>query len=267
MTSGKQSKRRRRMSAASRPSAPRRRASPWVLGVAAAVVVVVLSGVVLGGVLSGGDSANADVPARGSLVGALPGAADVEAMLEGIPQSGNLLGSPTAPVTIVEYVDLQCPYCRDFEVEALPTLIDRYIRTGKARLDLRLLAFLGEDSERGRAAAIGAGRQGKLFNFTHLLYRNQGGENTGWLDEDIVAAAAASVPGVDVQRLLDDSSSDAVADAERGFEARAATDHVTGTPTILVGKSGTAPRHVTLSSPTDARPVIRAIAASLGVAR
>ena len=61
------------------------------------------------------------------------------------------------------------------------------------KVELRTLAFIGPDSARGRDALIAAGEQNKLFSFLQLLYTNQGTENTGWLDDDFVKAAAASI--------------------------------------------------------------------------
>ena len=60
--------------------------------------------------------------------------------LKGIPQSGLALGSPKAPVTIVEFADLQCPFCAEYHRNVFPSILDRYVRTGKVRLELRLLA-------------------------------------------------------------------------------------------------------------------------------
>ena len=121
-----------------------------------------------------------------------------------------MLGSPSAPVTLVEYVDLQCPYCQQFETQSMPTVIERYVRTGKLKVEARILAFIGPDSQRGRAAAIAAAKQNRMFNFVQLLYDNQAGENSGWLSDDMVRSAAASVPGMDVAQLQSDSGTSAV---------------------------------------------------------
>src|SRR5439155_4176238 len=110
------------------------------------------------------------------------------------PQHGNVLGQASAPATMIEYVDLQCPFCRQFETQEAPTLISRYARSGKLRIVLRPVAFIGPDSVRGRAAAIAAGDQNHLFDFAQILYDNQGTENTVWLDEGMVDQAAASIP-------------------------------------------------------------------------
>jgi protein-disulfide isomerase len=208
MASGKASRRKRaaqRAQAAAvtskKPLIDRRR---WVLlAVGAALLLAVVVGAALAG--SGGET----VVEGGAT---LPGGPDASAVFEGIPQRGAALGRESAPVTIVEFVDLQCPYCREFAVESLPTLIEKHIRTGKARLELRGLAFVGPDSERGLHAALAAARQNRMFELAELLYYNQGHENSGWLSQDLVEAAARSLPGLDVTRLVADMDSAAVSD-------------------------------------------------------
>jgi protein-disulfide isomerase len=233
-----------------------------VLVAAAAVVVLAAIAVTLGVALSSGSS-TASVPARGSLTNALPGAADVQKLLLGIPQQANVLGSQSAPVTLVEYIDLQCPYCQQFETQAMPSLIGSYVRTGKVKIEARPIAFIGPDSQRGRLAAIAAGAQNKLFNFAQILYLNQGTENTGWLSAQMVASAAASIPGLDVSRLLAGSNSDAAKTQAGTYDQQSAKDSVQATPTILVGKSGGTLWPVALTSPTDSQSVASAISAAL----
>jgi protein-disulfide isomerase len=241
-----------------------RRASPRVLiGVGAAIVAVVVA-IVLAVSLSGGGSSTPNAPAVGSLTNALPGAAAVQRMFNGIPQSSNTLGAPNAPVTMAEYVDLQCPYCQEFETTVLPKLLRQYVRTGHVRIEQRLLAFIGPDSVRGRSAALAAGIQNRQFNFTELLYANQGTENTGWLDEKMVVAAAASIPGLRVPQMLSDAKSPQVADKAKGFDDEATASGVSSTPTILVGKTGGKLTTVTMSSPTDYESVSAAITNALG---
>jgi protein-disulfide isomerase len=239
-----------------------RRASPRVLLIATGVVVLAAIGVTLGFAFSGGSS-KAAVPPRGSLVNALPGAGDAQRLLQGIPQRGNVLGSRSAPVTLVEYVDLQCPFCQQFETQAMPALIGSYVRTGKVKIEARPIAFIGPDSQLGRAAAIAAGEQNKLFNFAQILYLNQGSENTGWLNDQMVTSAASSIPELDVSRLLAGSNSDAVKARAAAFDRQAVADNVRATPTILVGKSGGTLRPVALTSPSDEQSVASAINAAL----
>lgn len=244
-----------------RSGRPRRQVSPRILAAIGGLLGLIALGVVLAVVFTGGSS-KSKAPARGSLAGALPGAAEVYSLLKGIPQHGNVLGSPSAPVTMAEYVDLQCPYCQQFEAEAMPSLVSRYVRTGKLKVELRPLAFIGPDSVRGRSAALAAGDQNRMFDFVQVLYVNQGTENTGWLSDSMVEAAAASIPGLDVHRLLAARGTDAVSKQASSYDAEATAASVSSTPTILVGKSGGKLREVKLSSPTDVAAVRTAIAAA-----
>jgi protein-disulfide isomerase len=262
VSSGKHAKRRRTAQAPPRQEArgaARREASPRVILGAAVIVALLAVGAVLAVKLTGGEDAKPPPPGV-----ALPGSGDVQRLLKGIPQSGNVLGSPTAPVTMVEYVDLQCPFCQEFETQVMPTVIERYVRSGKLKVEARVLAFIGPDSLRGQSAAIAAGQQDKQFNFIQLLYGNQAGENSGWLSDDMVRSAAASIPGLDVDKLLAASDSDAIHARAKQYVTQATADKVTGTPTLLVGGSGGTLTTVTLSSPTDLQSVADAVDAALG---
>jgi protein-disulfide isomerase len=262
--SGKQSKRRRREVRRAEPAArPRRQASPKVLAVAA--IVVALAAVGAGTTIAlRSESPVKNVQARGSLAGALPGAADVHRLLTGIAQHENVLGARAAPVTLVEYVDLQCPYCREFDTQALPELVKRFVRTGTLKVELRPLAFIGPDSVRGRAALLAAGKQSRLFDFMQLVYLNQGVENTGWLDEALVERTAASIPGLDVQRLLELANDRELASRANAFDEAARAAGVSSTPTIYVGKSGGVLHQVELASPADRTAITAAIRRALG---
>ena len=243
MTTGKQARLKRKAQAAPPPvrskGAPRRTASPKVLAAAAFVLALIAAGVAIAFAVGGGSSsASGTLPARGSLVNALPDAAVADRLLKGIPQQGNVLGSPKAPVTMVEYIDLQCSACRAFETEIMPTIIPKYVRTGKVRVEARPIVAIGPDSERGVRGALAAARQNRLFNFAQILYYNQGPENGGWLDDGMVESAAASIPGLDVHALLNARDSAAVRAQAKQFADEANGDGVSGTPTLYVGNTG-----------------------------
>lgn len=264
MPSGKASKQRRRTAVpppVRSKGAPRQRhASPRVLigaGVAGAVIVVVI---VLAVVLGGGKSFSLkNVPAVGSLSGALPGATQVNSLFKGIPQSGTMLGRSTAPVTLTEFIDPQCPYCQEFETQVLPSLVGAYVRTGKVRIQMEPWAFIGPDSVRGQAAEFAAAQQNKLFNFAEVLYDNQGEESTGWLTDTMISDIAASVPGLRVHTLFNTRGSSTVKAAQKKVDTLAATYGVNSTPTLYVGKTGTKGSHVNMSSATDKQAVVNAI--------
>ena len=184
------------------------------------------------------------MPSIGSLTGALPASDAVQREFAGIPQQGGVLGRRNAPVTMVQYVDLQCPGCRAFETEVMPSIVPKLVRTGKLKIETRPIAFIGPDSLPARYAAIAAGSQNRMFNFMQVIYANQGVENTGWLDNAFIEKAAASVPGMDVKRLLDEQKSHPGIAVGKTVDGDAKADKVSETPTLLIGKTGSKLRKV-----------------------
>ena len=239
MTSGKKARKQRRT-----PPPPPvrstggggRRASPKVLAIGAGVIALAAVAVALAFALTGGSSSSSSP--TGTTASTLPDAGTAEQLFKGIPQHGNALGKPNAPVTMVEYIDLQCPVCRAFETDVMPTIVPRYIRSGKVRLIARPIAFIGTDSVRGRLAALAAAKQNRFFDFTQLLYYNQGSENSGWLDDNFIRSAYASIPGLNAAAAENARKTGAVADEADHYDTQADGDNVQGTPTVLVGKTG-----------------------------
>ena len=264
--SGKQARRRRQQVAAPPPDArkgARRRASPKVLLVAALAGLVLVSAVVGISLAAGGNSSSAaaTIPTVGSLTNALPNAAAVQREFAGIPQNGLVLGSAKAPLTMVEYIDLQCPGCRAFETSVAPSIVSEFVRAGKLKIEARPLAFIGPDSIPARQAMIAASKQNRAFNFAQITYANQGTENTGWLNQTFIEHAAASVPGMKVQRVVDDQGSSFVTDASNRIDAQATADRVSQTPTLLLGKTGSKLKPVSSTATFDAAQLAAAIRA------
>ena len=57
-----------------------------------------------------------------------------------MPQDGLTLGRPDAPATVVEFIDVKCPFCKEFAIEDGPDLVRDLVRSGRASLELRVLA-------------------------------------------------------------------------------------------------------------------------------
>ena len=117
-----------------------------------------------------------------------------------------MLGDPNAPVTVTEFVDLQCPICANASRTVAAAVIRDYVRTGEVKLQARTLSFIGPDSVRAARVAAGAEQQGKLWPFLEAFYAKQGAENSGYVTDDFlrdVAAAARRRRGcrADVRRL------------------------------------------------------------------
>lgn len=152
--------------------------------------------------------------------------------LDGIPQSGITLGSPNAPVTIVEFADLQCPFCAEYERNVLPTLLDRYVRTGKVKLQLRLLRFLGPDSDRLARVAAAAATKDRMWQYVALAYERQGTENSGYATPDFVNQLVADAG-------LGNLNAGAAAERQvRQAEQAARTLGIDSTPSFVIGRTG-----------------------------
>jgi protein-disulfide isomerase len=217
-------------------AAQRRRRLMTLLGVfAAAVVVVVVAIAVSGG--GGGDKASDRPQAAQTASGAIPGQKESAAMLAGIPQKGIYLGRSDAPVRLVEFADLQCPICREYALQSLPTLVRDYVRTGKVRMEFRNLSFLGPDSVTAGRAAAAAAQQDKLWNFTDVLYYNQGEENSGYVTSQFIDRISKAA-GVESSKADEYAASAASQEPLGAANTMANQFGVDATPTILVGKRG-----------------------------
>jgi len=91
-------------------------------------------------------------------------------------------GSPTAPVTVYEISDFQCPYCAEFALETMPTLEREYVATGKVKFTFVNFPLpMHRNAVPAAELAMCAARQGKFWQVHDLLFRNQ--ERWGGLAE------------------------------------------------------------------------------------
>ena len=161
--------------------------------------------------------------------------------LTGIPQDGRTLGAATANVTLVEWADPQCPACRVYTEEFFPTVVDEYVRPGRANTEFRGFPFIGDDSVKAYRFLLAAAEQHKLWDLQEALYRNQGGENDGWVTDELIRELGAGIDGLDVDRLFTDADrEDIVAEAE-GAEAAAQAAGIQGTPTLQIAVGDATP--------------------------
>lgn len=105
-----------------------------------------------------------------------------------------ILGSESAPITIVEFGDYQCEACYAWFHNTRDTLIDNYIETGKAKLIFVDLPFLGRDSPLAAAASYCAEDQGQYWEYHTMLYTFQDGHpDSGWADRNRLNSFAFSL--------------------------------------------------------------------------
>ncbi len=146
-----------------------------------------------------------------------------------------MLGNPAATVRMVQFEDIQCPVCKTYTDEALPAIVDEYVRPGKVKLDFRGLAFLGPDSVKALRISLAAGLQNKLWEVVGLFFENQGAENSGWVSDELVDEILADVPGLDADKVKADADSATVTDQIEAAQAEATSLEVGGTPWFFLG--------------------------------
>jgi protein-disulfide isomerase len=180
--------------------------------IAVAVVLVVVLG---NSSSSSGDSKAATQPNSPKAKSA---AADVDSLLKGIPQHGTTLGNPNAKVTFTEYGDLECPICRSFSLGTEPQLISNEVRSGKVKLVYKSFeTATGDLSDAStifpmqQSAAYAAGAQGKAWNYILLFYRDQGSEDTPYVNAAFLQGLAKQIPGLNYAKWNNDRNNPAYA--------------------------------------------------------
>ena len=145
------------------------------------------------------------------------------------------LGQADAPVTIVEFSDYQCPYCKRFTLQVFPQLKRDYIDTGKVRYVFRdfPLTQIHPQAAKAHESAHCAGEQDRYWDMHDVLFQNQKDLSLPALSRN------AEAIGLDVATFE--------SCLERGQHAAAiqqdiqdgAKAGVRGTPSFIIGKSGT----------------------------
>jgi protein-disulfide isomerase len=174
-------------------------------------------------------------------------------LFAGIPEHNGVLGDPKAPVTVTEFLDLQCPICAEASKQTLPALVDGYVRTGKVKLQARTLHFIGPDSVRAARAAAGAQRQGHLWPFLESFYAAQGQENSGYVNDGFLRSVAIAA-GVDPAKVLGYAGTAASQQGMRRADAEAAPLRVASTPTFAMTRAG---RTTVIGSGVLGRPALQ----------
>jgi protein-disulfide isomerase len=199
--------------------------------VAAAVGAAALLAVVL--ILVAGKSSSTTTTTNAT--GTTTTATSAASLFAGIPQQGNTLGQASAPATLIVYEDPQCPFCRQWNVQTLSTVVNQFVRTGKLKLEYRGVVIIGPDSVRGLRAIDAAAKQNKLWNLVDALYARQGAENSGWITNSVILAAAKDA-GANGQAILAGMGAASVNATLNTWQKQAMADQLQGTPTFVIAR-------------------------------
>ncbi|MFT4034813.1 MAG: thioredoxin domain-containing protein [Patulibacter sp.] len=227
--------------AAAATAAKRNRNLQVLAGLVFAAIVVVVLVVIVGG--AGNEKSGTGGAAKGD---AVQGVAATKELLAGVEQNGLVLGDPKAPITMLEFLDVQCPYCRQHQLDHQPEVIKNLVRTGRIQLKVQPIALpqMGEDSEAGRAVALRLSHVNHTWDFLNLFYWNQGDEGTGYVTPTYLQALLKAIPGApdDVTRTLDERDQRLASDIDDASkviaEKYASAGERFGTPAFAIAKSG-----------------------------
>lgn len=144
-----------------------------------------------------------------------------------------VLGSPDAPITLVEFSDFQCTFCTRFFFQTEPALKTKYIDTGKVKLVYKDLAINGRESTAAAEAGQCAHDQGKFWEYHDLLFSKRTGYNNGTFSKENLKLYAQEI-GLNQDEFsscVDSRKHENTVNADRGI---ASVVGARGTPTFFI---------------------------------
>jgi protein-disulfide isomerase len=151
------------------------------------------------------------------------------------------IGDPNAPVTVAFWSDFQCPFCKMFEVQTLPQIVQNYVNAGKVKVVFMDFPFLGPDStvDGEYARAVWALYPSQYFAWRSALFTDQPQENSlnaadnlAWLKK-----VSNSVSGIEFAKLTAEvAANQATYDAAMNADkAQGTANGINATPSFIIG--------------------------------
>ena len=150
-----------------------------------------------------------------------------------IENGSPFMGNTNAPITILEWGDYQCTFCYKFHQNTLDIINEDFIKTGKVKIIFKDFPLNGLDSKLAAEASYCAQDQEKYWKYHDELYKNWGGERTGWITRESLTKFAEIVE-IDVEKFnkcLDDHKYENKVDLLYEFGKEIGID---ATPSFLV---------------------------------
>ena len=144
-----------------------------------------------------------------------------------------IMGSTSAPITIVEFGDYQCPNCANWYANTKPQIVEKYIQTGTAKLFFIDFIVYGPDSQKASEATYCADEQGKYWEYHDILYSNQGLSDGGWANTENQKKFASQLQ-LDMELFDVCLDSDKYQNRVQQNVQTAIENGATGTPTFII---------------------------------
>lgn len=211
----------------------------WIVGISAAVVLVVVLLLALNNRQSASAIEAPDVPAEWL--------------------NGTVMGNPDAPVTVSAWEDFLCPACGQWTAQIEPQLIEDYIKSGDVKLEFHFFPLSGHEPGASMAAqaSLCASDQGAFWTYHNRLFAAQSQGQSGYTIDALTRYADEL--GLDSRALLQCMSSQQYREQTAASAAEAISLGLNATPSILV--NGTR-----MANPFDYNELTALIEQELGAA-
>ncbi len=144
-----------------------------------------------------------------------------------------ILGDINAPLTLIEFGDYQCTFCKKFFDETENSIVMNYVETGKVKMLFKDFIVVNEDSLNAASAAHCANDQKMFWEYHETLYNNWDGEGTGWASSEQLHQFAFTL-GLDMNRFSECMSQSKWKDLVLSSHADGRTLGVDATPTFFI---------------------------------
>ena len=149
-------------------------------------------------------------------------------------------GDPNAAISIVEYSDFQCPFCRRFYTATLDQIQTNYVDTGKVNFYYKHFPLGFHPAAQPSAEAFECARdQGKEWEFHDKLFDEQGKQGGGTVQytADDIKTWAAQIPGLDSGPFNECLDSGKYRQKIQADFAEGSANGISGTPSFLIGNN------------------------------
>jgi protein-disulfide isomerase len=151
-----------------------------------------------------------------------------------IENGSPILGNIDAPLTLVEFGDYQCSFCKKHFVQTHDLIMKNYVATGNVKILFKdMIVTSGEGSMKAAHAAHCAKDQGMFWKYHYMLYNNWEGENTGWITDDSLNKFASNID-LDMNEFSKCMSDNKWMNLIKASVEDANTMSVTGTPSFFL---------------------------------
>ena len=144
-----------------------------------------------------------------------------------------ILGDINAPLTLVEFGDYQCTFCKKFFHETEESILVNYVETGKVKMLFKDFIVVDEDSVNAASAAHCANDQKMFWQYHSTLYNNWDGEGTGWASSEQLHQFASTL-GLDMNKFSECMSQSKWKDLVLSSHADGRALGVDATPTFFI---------------------------------